>query len=113
MRGEPAVTEAHDELMATLQDTAPAPRIAAAEALGRHGSEADATASLKVLLSLASMEVHGVYVSMMSLNAIDAMGDRAKPAAAAIAALPTTRPGLPAKLAEYVPRLIESISASK
>lgn len=113
MRGQPAVAEAHDELIAALQDTAPAPRIAAAEALGRYGSDADAAASLKVLLGLAPMDTHGVYVSMMSLNAIDAMGERAKSAAAAIAALPTKRPGLPAKLAEYVPRLIESISAPK
>lgn len=110
MRGEAGVTSAREELRAVLQhDPETAPRIAAAEALGRHGSEAEAAAALKVLLELAPLDVNGLYVSVQALNAIDALGARAKPVVAEVSELPTQRPGLPAKLQEYVPRLIQSV----
>jgi arylsulfatase A-like enzyme len=110
MRGEAAVAGAREELTALLHDPAPAPRIAAAEALGRFGNDADAAAALTVLMQLAPMDTNGLYVSVLALNAIDAMGDRAKPVAAEVATLPVVRPGLPGKLNGYVPRLIEAIA---
>lgn len=111
MRGETAVTEHRDALLKLLQDPSRAPRIAAAEALGRYGNEADAAAALRVLIELAPLDKTDLYVSVMSLNAIDAMGDRAKLAGPEIDALPTERPGLPGKLRAYVPALKESITA--
>lgn len=110
MRGPAAVAEARTELVATLEDNAPAPRIAAGEALGRYGRDEDAALALQVLLQLAPMDVNGVYVSMMALNAIDALGARAKPVVSEVAALPVNRPGLPAKLNGYVPQLIKAIT---
>ncbi len=110
MRGPAAVAEARTELIATLQDSAPAPRIAAGEALGRYGRDEDAALALGVLLQLAPMEVNGVYVSMMALNAIDALGERAKPVVSEVASLPVSRPGLPARLNAYVPQLIKAIT---
>lgn len=110
MRGEAAVAGARDPLAALLNDPAPAPRIAAAEALGRFGNDTDAAAALKVLLELAPMDANGLYVSILALNALDALGKRATPAAAAVAILPVTTPGLPAKLGGYVPQLIHSIT---
>jgi hypothetical protein len=61
-------------------------------------------------MQLAPMDTNGLYVSVLALNAIDAMGDRAKPVAAEVATLPVVRPGLPGKLNGYVPRLIEAIA---
>ncbi len=112
MRGEAAVTGAREELLALLNDVAPAPRIAAAEALGRHGNAPDADLALKTLMQLAPMDTNGLYVSVLSLNAIVALGEGAKPVAAGVAALPVNRPGLPAKLNDYVPQLIKSIQAT-
>lgn len=109
MRGEVAVGGARDELAALLNDPAPAPRIAAAEALGRFGNDADAAAALKTLMQLASMLTNDLYTSVLALNAIDALGARAQPVVAEVATLPVTRPGLPAKLRDYVPQLIKSI----
>jgi len=109
MRGEAAVAGAHDELAVLLNDPAPAPRVAAAEALGRFGNDADAKAALKALMQLAALDGNSLYTSVLALNAIDALGARAQPAVADVAALPVTRPGLPAKLREYVPQLIASI----
>lgn len=110
MRGREAVAGAHDELIKLLNDPAAAPRIAAAEALGRYGNDTDAAVALRVLMELASMDQTDLYVSMMALNAIDAMGDRAKPVVDEVAKLPTTLPGMPRKLAEYVPQLIKHIT---
>lgn len=112
MRGEAAVAGAREELTALLNDPEPAPRIAAAEALGRFGNDADTAAALTVLMQLAPMDTNGLYVSVLALNAIDALGPRAKPVAAEVAKLPITRPGLPPKLKDNVPRLIESITRS-
>jgi uncharacterized sulfatase len=112
MRGPDAVAGAREELSALLRDPAPAPRIPAAEALGRFGSEADAAAARAVLLELAPMDVNGLFVSVQALNALDAMGERARPVAKEVAALPLTRPGLAGKFRDYVPRLIESITGT-
>jgi uncharacterized sulfatase len=111
MRGEAAVADARNDLTVLLNDPKPAPRIAAAEALGRFGNDQDAAAALTVLMQLAPMDTNGLYVSILALNAIDALGARAKPVAAEVAALPVTRPGLPAKLNGYVPQLIKAITA--
>ncbi|HAV64365.1 MAG TPA: sulfatase [Verrucomicrobiales bacterium] len=111
MRGQPTVEAHRRPLLSMLNDPAPAPRIAAAEALGRYGNDDDAATALRTLLELAPMNRTDIYVSMLALNAIDAMGDRAKAAAKEIAEMPVTRPGLPGKLNGYVPRLLEDMQA--
>jgi len=106
MRGEKAVAEGGDQLRRALADPAPSVRIAAAEALGRYGNEKDAKAALKTLLDLASMDKSGVYAAVEALNAIGAVGDRARPALPRLKELPTKKPGLPSRLRNYVPRLL-------
>jgi uncharacterized sulfatase len=112
MRGGEAVRAGHNELTAMLKDPAEAPRIIAAEALGRYGNDADAESALQVLIELAPMDKTSLYTSMLALNAIDAMGTRAMPVKEQVALLPTTRPGLSGKLQGYVPNLIQSIAAN-
>lgn len=112
MRGEAAVDHAREQLRELLSDAAPAPRIAAAEALGRFGTAADAAAACRVLIELAPPDPNGLYVSLLALNALDALGPRARAVAGAAAALPAEQPELPAKLREYVPNLIDSIRRS-
>ena len=109
MRGEAAVTEHTEALRNTLKDPAPSVRIAAAEALGRYGKGGDVNAALETLVELAPMDRNGLYISLAALNAIDAMGNRAKPAAARIAGLSTDGSALDPRLRNYVPRLLEDI----
>lgn len=109
MRGEAEVARLHDELVAQLDDASPAPQIAAAEALGRFGTDTDAARALDVLMELAPVDKNGPYVAMMALNAIDSMGMRAKSSEAAIAALPTKAAGVPGKFSAYIPNLLASI----
>ncbi len=109
MRGADAVVEAHEELWKQLTDKSPAPRIAAAEALGRYGNDADTARALEVLMAAAAVDKNGPYVAMMALNAIDSMGIRARSDEAAIAALPTDAAGVPKKFGDYIPNLLKSI----
>jgi uncharacterized sulfatase len=109
MRGKDAVAAARGELEKALQDESPSVRIVAAQALGQFGGDADAKKALDVLLPLADAGRNDYFVCVEALNAIDALGPRAKPALAAIKALPTEGK-VAARAKEYVPRLLERLA---
>jgi len=52
-----------------------------------------------------------VYVSVLALNALDAMDERAKPAADTIRALPEQDPSVPPRMKAHVPNLIRKTLA--
>ena len=97
------------QLRAALEDASPYVRIAAAEALGRYGSDADARKALEVLLPYANAEKHGIFIAMPALNALDYMDGRAGPALREIAALPQSDPQVDGKFRAYLPNLIKKI----
>ena len=111
MRGKKAVAQARQPLLKALSDEAPSVRIAAAEALGRYSSSADARKALNVLMQYANPEKNGVYLAMMSLNAIDYMDARARPAMKTLAGLPTSDPKADRRLRSYCGNLIKKILA--
>ncbi len=111
MRGSPAVAHSTPDLQKALADHSPYVEVAAAEALGRYGSEADASRALDVLLRLAPLDNNGVYVSMAALNAIDYLDDRAARARQVIVRLPQKDPAVPRRMRGYVPNLIKKILA--
>jgi uncharacterized sulfatase len=93
-----------------LTDSSPHVRIAAAEALGRYGTEQDLQTVVPLLLDLANAPKSGAYAAIHALNAIDALGPKALPWKARILALPTEDPAAPARVAtEYTPKLIKRI----
>ena len=112
IRGEAAVSKSLDSLRTALKDASPSVRIPAAEALARYGAAEDLEPAMRTLLELAPQDTNGVYVSLAALNAIDAIGAKAKPWKSRIAAVPRTDPSLPAKLNGYVPRLLEHITGN-
>ena len=89
IRGKETVDDHRKQLMEALKDKADAVRIAAGEALGVYGSSADAKAALPVLTALADPRKNDVHISVMALNVLDAMGDRAAPALETIRSWPT------------------------
>lgn len=109
MRGKPAVAQGRETLLSLLKDPAVSPRVAAAEALGLHGRPEDLEPVMETLLDLASLENQSLYTSIYALNAIDVLGEKARPWKDRIAALPDTKEGTPNKLHSYVPRLLEKI----
>ncbi len=111
MRGKETVNANAEALRKAMGDVEPSVRIAAAEALGRYGTDADAKAALDVLIDLASLASNSLYVALAAVNAIDQMDMRAKPALSRLRALPKEQQGLEPRLRAYVPRLIEDVIA--
>jgi uncharacterized sulfatase len=110
-RGKEGLQDLHREINEALRDPSPYVRIVAAEILGRIGTEGEARRALDVLLDLASLDRNNLYVSMMALNAIDYMDQRAAGAKEKIAALPQKHPDIDPRMAENVPKLLEKILA--
>ncbi|MCL5745805.1 MAG: sulfatase-like hydrolase/transferase [Acidobacteria bacterium] len=109
IRGASAVKAARMNLSRLLQDESPSVRIAAAEALGQFGEASDLDAALKVLVELARLDAKHEFVAVEALNALDALGAKARPALPLVKQLPTSQPGIPARMKDYVPRLIRDI----
>lgn len=109
IRGPEAVEACRERLRLALSDAAPAVRIAAAEALGRYGEDADSRRALDTLLDHASLETNDVWTCMLALNAVDAMGDRAIAARPALAELPSQGGAAPGRYSSYVPRLLKDL----
>ena len=109
MRGKPAVQDSIETIRQALNDPAESVRVAAGEALGRYGTEADGQAALEVLLDLSDQLKHDVHIAAMALNAIVEMGDKAKPALSQIESLPTNDPDRPGRASDYPQRLIQQL----
>jgi uncharacterized sulfatase len=109
MRGSSAVSQAAGGLRRLLEDSAPSVRIAAAEALGQYGTEADVTRSITLLLDLASVTKHGPYLSLLSLNSLDALGDKLKLFKTEVEALPLDAPSVDQRIKGNIKNLIDEI----
>lgn len=99
------------ELHEALHDDSPYVRAVAAEALGRYGSDQEASMALETLMELSSLESNSLYAVMEALNAIDYMDERAAPAKDRIAALPRESSDYASKFRSYVGSLINKIVA--
>lgn len=109
MRGPQAVAACHEELLAALEDGCSDVRIVAAEALGRHGDAADLAEVLPRLVQQADGSRNEYFTALAAAGVLEALGERARPAAAQIRALPRTGDAPDARFKEYVPRLMETL----
>jgi uncharacterized sulfatase len=111
MRREKGISVARQSLLQALQDRSPNVRIMAAQALGQYGSKEDISKALPVLMELASPEENGIYLSMLALNALDAMDNRAQSIRSQIEQLPTSDPEANNRMRAYVSNLVKKILA--
>ena len=111
IRGAEAVTANAGALRAKFTDTAPSVRIAASEALARYGAAEDRASAFACLLDLARVEVHGYYVAVEALNAIDATGPNARPYHDAIRKLATDHPSIHPRMRGHLRDLVQWILA--
>ena len=111
MRGAEAAAASREELGKALADPSPYVRVPAAEALGRFGTAEDVQKACAALLALADSRQHGAYAAVAALNALDALGPKARPVRAAIADLPKTDPDAVDRANGYVARLLTDILA--
>ena len=105
------VTSAGEALRGALADPSPSVRIIAAEALAMHGADGDAKRACETLLAAADGRAHGVYVSLLALNSLDELDERARGVVGGIRQLPRQFPGVPGRMKNNVPRLLEKILA--
>ena len=112
MRGESAVKKESPALLKALDDDAPYPRIAAAEALGRFGSDAEAQRALDTLVALAPTSSSGPYVSLAAINAIATMNlTRVRPAAAKLRSIMDAYPNVSERAGGYGLRALKALVA--
>ena len=112
MRGEKIVAKHRDALHSALNDKADSVRIAAAEALGVHGNDADVKAALPVLVKLADPRKNDVHVCLAALNALDEMGTKVTPVLDEILSWPKNVKNSSDGRASYgVTRLLASIKS--
>lgn len=109
IRGAEAVSECRGELRSALEDASPSVRVVAAQTLGQYGTAEDLKAVLTTLESLAPPDKTSAYVSMAALNAIDALGDKAKPVYDTLRTMSVKDPSAPGRANEYVGRLKSTI----
>jgi arylsulfatase A-like enzyme len=109
MRGAAGVDAGRAELRRALADEAPSVRVVAARALGQYGNAEDLALALPALRELASPEKNGAYVSIETLNAVDALGEKAASLKPALAGMSGKDPAAPGRANGYVPRLLERI----
>jgi uncharacterized sulfatase len=108
IRGAEEVRKTHGTLEKRMKDASPNVRIAAAEALGKYGSDADLKAALDLLIGLADSQKNNSYIAIHALNAIDAIGKKAAPLKQQIAGLTTQDPKSPARVnREYATKMVD------
>ena len=107
MRGEKGVAANREALRkAATDDPAQHVRVAAAEALGLFGNDADVSLALDVLLEAADAKKHGYLAVLPALNALDLMDRRARSAAEAIAAFVEDESLSPPRSSTYIKRIV-------
>jgi uncharacterized sulfatase len=112
-RGPAAVAAGHDALRRAVEtDPSWSVRVAAAQALGKSGTDADLSPALNCLVQAADGSTHGHYIASAALSALDALGPKARPIASQLAALPTEGPWTPARGADSVKRLLDHVLAN-
>ncbi len=111
MRGADEVAKLAPALRKSLGDTSPHVRIAAAEALGKYGTAEDLRTLMPLLVKLANAPETNAYIAIHALNAIDTLGEKAKPWKTEILAVGVVDPKSPARVnSEYTKRLVERLT---
>ncbi|MDO8543060.1 MAG: sulfatase-like hydrolase/transferase [Opitutaceae bacterium] len=113
MRGQAGVAAGQPALRAALKDSSPFVRIPAAEALARFGAESDLQPALAVLGELAPPDRNGVFVTMATLNAIQAIGPKAAPLHQLVGTMKPTGKSPDARFNSYPPRQIANITGKE
>ena len=107
--GPDAVRPAREDLRTALQDKSPTVRIIAARALGMYGDQADLDRALAALAELAPPDKNGAYASILTLNTIDALGDKAAGLKPKLRGMPAKDPEAPGRANGYVSRLLSEL----
>ena len=96
------------ELINALNDKSPYVQATAAEALGQFGSKNEQILAVKTLGKLADPVKNGCFPSMLAMNAIDHLDNKAKSLLSLIKSMPRTPEGVDKRFQGYVGRLVDT-----
>jgi uncharacterized sulfatase len=107
--GEPIVSQYADLLRQTAHhDESASVRVVTAEALALYGPKDDVGEAIRVLVKHAAPKGNAIYIRLAALNALDRLGEKARPGLATIKSWPTDVPK-DDRAAYGIPRLINKI----
>lgn len=113
MRGSAGLSAAHDEITQAAKDSSTYVQVVANWTLAKYGSDSERAAALPALANLANWSQHDVFTSISALNAIGDLGDKAKPIAEQLKALPAKGESPDARFNGYVARLLADLNGEK
>ena len=111
MRGKQGVKLGGKHLEKSLLDDSPYVRVVAAEALGTYGSKEQIKLAVKILGELANPIQNGCFPSMLAMNAVDHLDDKAKSLLPLIESMPKTPTEVDKRFQGYVGRLVATTVA--
>jgi uncharacterized sulfatase len=109
IHGADTVRAGQQQLITALADPSPYVRVAAAEALGRYGSEEQVQRAKAELVKLADWREQNVFVAVAALNGLGALGQPSAALREQLSRLPQTGPAPHARYADYVSRLLRDL----
>jgi uncharacterized sulfatase len=109
IRGKSGLRKGRELLVNALKDESPSVRIIAAESLGRYGNKKESKLAADLLIKYADPKENGISLSMLSLNAIDYLDEKASHHKEAISKLPKLDPNADPRTRNYAGNLIGKI----
>ena len=108
MRGKKGVSSAGKKLEKALTDNSLYVRVVAAEALGKYGSQKQIEKAVKTLGQIIDPVQNGGFPSMLAMNAVDHLDNKAKSLLPKIQSMPRTPEGIDTRFQGYVGRLVDT-----
>ena len=109
IRGKSGLRKGRKFLVNALKDESPSVRIIAAESLGRYGNKKESKLAADLLIKYADPKENGISLSMLSLNAIDYLDEKASHHKETISKLPKLDPNADPRTRNYAGNLIGKI----
>ena len=108
MRGKKGLSMTGKYLEKALHDDSPYVRVVAAEALGKFGNQDQVTQAVNTLGQIADPVKNGCFPSMLAMNAIDHLDEKAKSLLPIIESMPQVPEGVDKRFRGYVGRLVKT-----
>ena len=108
MRGKKGVSMTAKHLEKALNDESPYVRVVAAEALGKYGNKNQISKAVETLGQIANPIKNGCFPSMLAMNAIDHLDNKAKSLLPMIESMPQVPEGVDKRFQGYVGRLVKT-----
>jgi uncharacterized sulfatase len=109
MRKESGVAQGEQKLVKLLNDKSPTVRIASAYCLAQYGKDSQNAKALNTLKELSDPSKNGFFVSILALNVIDKLGDKAESLKEYLKTIPIEDKFAPQRLKSNIPKILSHL----